>query len=83
MQKAWQAWTFVDFGQKSSGQHGRGHEGVAAVTGCTGVAFGAIQAGGFLPVEAAAGGRTVASAYFRDCAACTQYGPKIILGAKP
>ena len=27
MQKAWQAWTFVDFGQKSSVQDGRAEEG--------------------------------------------------------
>ena len=44
MQKAWQAWTFVDFGQKSSGQQGRGPEKVVAVTGCAGVGFGAIRA---------------------------------------
>ena len=67
---------------KSSGQHGRGHEGVVAVTGCACVRFGAVRAGGFLPVEAAGGCKTVASAYFRGRGACTQYDPKVILGAK-
>ena len=38
--------------------------------------------GGFLPVEAAGGCKTVASAYFRGRGVCTQYGPKVILGAK-
>ena len=42
----------VDF-QTGSGRHGRGHVGVAAVPGCAGVGFGAIWAGGFLPVEGA------------------------------
>ena len=51
-------------------------------TNCAGVGFGAIRAGGFLPVKAAAGGKTVAGAYFRGRGACTQYDPKIILGAK-
>ena len=46
MQKAWQAWTFVDFGQKS--QDGRAEGGDCAYVG-----FGAVRAGGFLPVEAA------------------------------
>ena len=82
MQKGWQAWTFVDFGQKSSGQHGRGHEGVVTVTGCAGVGFGAIRAGGFLPVEAVGSYKTVAGAYFRGRGACTQYDPKVILGTK-
>ena len=54
VQKAWQAWTFVDFGQKSSVQDGRAEGGVAA-TDCACVGFGAIRAGGFLPVEAAGG----------------------------
>ena len=66
MQKSWQALTFVDFGQKSSGQHGRRHEGVVAVTGCAGVEFGAMRAGGFLPVEAAVGHKTVLGAYLRS-----------------
>ena len=46
------------------------------------VGFGAIRAGGFLPVKAAAGGKTVAGAYFRGRGACAQYDPKITLGAK-
>ena len=33
MQKAWQAWTFVDFGQKSSVQDGRAEGGTAPVLG--------------------------------------------------
>ena len=72
------AWTSAKNG---SGQHGRGHEGVLAVTGCAGVGFWAIRAGGFLPVEAAGNYKTVAGAYFRGRGACTQYDPKVILGA--
>ena len=77
MQKAWQAWTFVDFGQKMSGQDGRprGRE----ATDCAGVGF---CAGGFLPVKTAGGCRTVAGAYFHGRGACTQYDPEVILGAK-
>ena len=41
-----------------------------------------IRAGSFLPVEAAEGYKTVAGAYFRGRGACTQYDPKVILGAK-
>ena len=81
MQKAWQAWSFVDFGQKMSGQNGRPGGGGEA-TECAGVGFGAIRAGGFLPVEAAGGYKTVAGAYFRGRGACTQYDPKVIVGAK-
>ena len=55
MQKAW---TFLDFGQASSGQDGLAGGGGDA-TDCTGVGFGAIRAGGFLPVEAAGGYKTV------------------------
>ena len=83
MQKAWQAWTFVDFGQKMSGQDGRpGGVGGCEATDCAGVGFGAIWAGGFLPVKAAAGGKTVASAYFRGRGACAQHDPKVIVGAR-
>ena len=64
VQKAWQAWTFVDFGQASSGQDGR-FGGRGEATDCAGVGFGAIRAGGFLPVKAAGGCKTVAGAYFR------------------
>ena len=79
MQKAWQARTFVDFGQASSGQH-LGSEGAGLdPTDCACVGFGA---GGFLPMEAAGGCKTVASAYFRGRGACTQYDPKITMGAK-
>ena len=44
MQKAWQAQTFVDFGQASSAQDGAGGD-------CAGVGFGEIRARGFLPVD--------------------------------
>ena len=44
--------------------------------------FGAIRAGGFLPVQDAGGFKTVAGAYFRGRGACTQYDPKVILGAR-
>ena len=81
MQKTWQAWTFVDFGKKSFGQVGRAHEGVVDATDCVDVGFGAMRAGVFLPVEAAVDHKTVASAYFRGRGACTQYDPKIMLGA--
>ena len=65
--------------QKNSGQDGRAHEGVVDATDCAGVGFG--RAGDFLPVEAAVGHRTVAGAYFHGRGACTQYDPKIIMGA--
>ena len=45
--------------------------------------FGAVRAGGFLPMKVAGGCKTVAGAYFRGRGACTQYHPKVILGAKP
>ena len=51
-------------------------------TDCAGVGFDAIRAGGFLPVEAAGGYKTVAGAYFRGRGACIQYDPKVIVGAK-
>ena len=53
MQITWQAWTFVDFAQKMSGQDGRAGGGGGDATDCAGVGFGAIWAGGFLPVKAA------------------------------
>ena len=81
MQKAWHAWTFVDFRRKRSGQDGRAG-GVADATDCAGMGFVAIRAGGFLPVKAAGGCKTVAGACFRFRGACTQCDPKVILGAK-
>ena len=72
MQKAWQAWTFVDFGQSGGGD----------ATDCAGVVFGAMRVGALLPMKAAGGCKTVAGAYFRGRGACTQYDPKVILGAK-
>ena len=82
MQKAWQAWTFVDFGQKKLWPRRSRWVGGADATDCAGVGFGAIRAGSFLPVEAAGGYKTVAGAYFRVRGACAQYDPKVILGAK-
>ena len=81
MQKAWQAWTFVDFGQKMSGQDGRPGGGGRRRTAPV---WGLAQFGreAFLPVKAAAGSKTVAGAYLRGRGACTQCDPKIILGAK-
>ena len=70
----------MNFGQKRSGQDGRA--GGGDVTDCAGVGFGAIRAGGFLPVKGAGGCKAVAGAYFRGRGACTQYDPIVILGAK-
>ena len=39
--------------------------GAGDATDCARVGFGAIRAGGLLPVEAAGGFKTVAGAYFR------------------
>ena len=44
--------------------------------------FGEILAGGFLPPEAFGGYETAAGAHFRGRGACTQYDPKITVGAK-
>ena len=81
MQKAWQAWTFVDFGPKRSVQDGRPEGGgrgdglrLRGVWRSSGVRF--------LPAEGAGGYETVAGAYFRCHGACTQNDPKVILGAK-
>ena len=81
MQNAWQVWTFVDVGQESSVQDGRARGGLAA-TDCACVGFGAIRVGGFLPVEAAGSETTVACAYFRGRGACSQFDPKVIVGAR-
>ena len=51
----------VDLGQNSSGQDGR-EGGGGDATDFVGVGFGAIWEGGFLPVEAAGGYKTVAGA---------------------
>ena len=72
----------MDFGHASSGQDGRAHKRFVDATDCASVGFGAIWAGGFLPVKAAGGYKTVAGAYFRGLGACTQYDPKVKLGAK-
>ena len=72
----------MDFGQKSSVQDGRAGGGGVAATDCACVGFGAIRAGGLLPVEAAGGLKTVACAYFRGRGACSQYDPEVIVGAK-
>ena len=71
----------MDFGQASSGQDGCAGRGGDA-TDYDGVGFGAIRAGGFRPVEAAGGYKTVAGAYFRGRGACIQYDPEVIVGAK-
>ena len=71
----------MDFRLKNSGQDGRAHEGVVDATDCAGVGFGVVRAGDFLPVEAAVFHKAVAGAYSRGRGACTQYDPKIILGA--
>ena len=60
----------------------RSPRGGVEATDCAGVGFGAIRAGGFLPVEAAGGYKTVARAYFRGRGACSQYDTKVIVGAK-
>ena len=57
-------------------------EGGGDATDCAGVGFGAIRAGGFLPVKAAEGCKIVAGTYFRGRGICAQYDPKVILGAK-
>ena len=48
--------------------------GGGEATDCAGVGFGAIRATGFQPSRA--------GAYFRGRGACTQYDPKVMLGAK-
>ena len=78
--KGWQAWTFVDFGQALA-------KAVALGGGwrCNGLRWRGVwrnSGGRFLPVEAAGGHKPVAGAYFRGRGACTQYDPKVILGAK-
>ena len=42
MQKAWQARTFMDFGQAGRGRHVGSGGGEVDPAGCTGVGFGAI-----------------------------------------
>ena len=66
---------------KRSGQDGRAGGGGGDAKDCAGVGFGAIRAGGFLPVEAAGGYKIMAGAYCRGRGACTQYDPKVIVGA--
>ena len=72
----------MDFGPKKSVQDGRPEGRGVAATGCACVGCGAVRAGGFLPVEAAGGYETVACAYFHGRGACSQYDPKVIVGAK-
>ena len=57
-------------------------KGGVAATDCACMRFGAIRAGGFLPVKAAGSYKTVACAYFRGRGACSQYDPKVIVGAR-
>ena len=87
MQKAWQAWTFVDFGQKSFGQDSRaGLVGVAMRR--TALAWGLGQFGReafcpWRPLEVIKPwqARTFAAAELAPSMA--QYDPKVILGARP
>ena len=51
VQKVWQAWTKRALSKTVCAGRGGG----GAATGCACVGFGAIQAGGFLPVEASGG----------------------------
>ena len=60
MQKVWQARTLGESRPTS-----RARRGGLGPADCAGMGFGAIRAGGFLSVEAAAGYKTVASAYSR------------------
>ena len=74
MQKAWQVWTFVDFGQASSSQDGRvGGWAMRRTAPAWGLAQFGREVGGY---------KTMAGAYFRGRGACAQYDPKVILGAK-
>ena len=73
------SWTLA---QKSLSKTVAPTGGAVAATDCAGVGFGAIRALGFLPVEAAGGYKTVPGAYFRGRGACSQYDPKVIVGAK-
>ena len=82
------SWTFVDFrglswtsAKKALSKTVAPRGGVAA-TDCACVGFGAIWAGGFLPVEAAGGWKTLACACCRGRGACSQYDPKDIVGAR-
>ena len=72
MQKTRPARTFVDFGHAAPSQHLGSEGGGLDPADCAGVVFGAIRAGGFLPVEAPGGCKTVAGAYFRGREACTR-----------
>ena len=84
MHKPWQMWTFVDFGQKRSGQDGRAGVGWGGGR-CDGLrrrGFCRNSGGRFSARKAAEGCKTVASAYFRGRGACAQYDSKVILGAK-
>ena len=69
----------MDFGRQKSGQDGRAGGGGGDATDCAGVGFGAIRAGGFLPVKATGGWKTVADAYYRGRGACAQYDPQVSL----
>ena len=68
----------MDFGHKMSGQDGR----AGGAVGRSAPAWVLAQFGRFLPVKVAGDCKTVAGAYFRGRGACTQYDPKVILGAK-
>ena len=81
MQNAWQAWTFVDFGQAGSGQDGRGGGGAMRWTA---PAWGLAQFGRevFCPWRQLEVIKPWQAPTFAASGACTQYDPKIIVGAK-
>ena len=60
----------------------RSRQGGDDAMDCAGVGFDAVRAGGFLPLEAAGGYKTVAGEDFRGRGVCTQYDLKVIVGAK-
>ena len=77
MQKAWQAWTFMDFGPKRSVQDGRPEGGSRrrAAPAWRLAQFGFSARGGRWRLENR--GMRV-----RGRGACSQYDPKVIVGAK-
>ena len=72
----------VDFRGLRTGKLWPRRSGGGDATNCARVGFGAIRAGGFLPVDAAGSYKTIAGAYFCGRGACIRYDPKVIVGAK-
>ena len=81
VQKAWQAWTFVDFDQKNSGQNCRAGGGGMRRTA---PAWGLAQLGRevFCPWRPLEVITPWQARTFIGRRACTQYTPKVIVGAK-